>query len=133
MTFLLVNKIKMIGRLPSSPGKLTRTYNKEVRWLTIAIMHLNFSFNLLTQPLKYCAENYLRGIVDCCTRCCQKHFIWYVAQFIFTGPASMKWRRKILTKQRESVLHFSQNIRTVLACGRCTIHMLYAFSTENLF
>ena len=67
------------------------------------------------------------------TLCYQKHSIYYVAQFIFTGPASMKWRRKILTKQRESVPHFFQNIRTVLACGRCTIHMLYAFSTENLF
>ena len=88
-------------------------------------MRLDFSFNLLTQPLKYCAENYLRGIVDCCTRCCQKHFIWYVAQFIFTGSASMKWRRKILTKQRESVPHFFQNIRTVLACGRCTIHICF--------
>lgn len=36
VTFLLVNKIKMIGMLPSSAGKLTRTYNKEVRWLTMA-------------------------------------------------------------------------------------------------
>ena len=58
VTFLSVNEIKMIGMLPSSPGKLTRTYNKEVRWL---IMHLNFSFNLLKQPVKYCAGNYLRG------------------------------------------------------------------------
>ena len=45
----------------------------------------------------------------------------------------MKWRRKTLTKPRESVPHFFQNIRTVLACGRCTIPVLYAFSSDNLF
>ena len=55
MTFLLVNKIKMIGMLPSSPGKLTRIHDKEVRWLTMA-SHASQLFIQLVDATIICGD-----------------------------------------------------------------------------
>ena len=58
----------MIGMLPSSPGKLTRTYNKEVRWLTMANHASQLFIQLVDATIKILRWELFAGMVlkQCC-------------------------------------------------------------------